>query len=314
MKKYVFGVDVGGTTVKIGLLTSDGSMLEHWQIPTVTENGGCRILPDISDAILHKINERKLEKEDIIGIGLGVPGPVFDDGTIHKAANLGWGVFNVKETLSDLTGLPVAVGNDANVAALGEMWRGGGVGYKNVVIITLGTGVGGGLILDGKILNGTHGSAGELGHIPVVDPENEPEACGCGKHGCLEQYASAEGVLRLTRRYLTSHPEIDSPLRSAQRLSSKVLYEAVRDQDPAALAITDQLYRYLGKALSMVGVVLDPECILIGGGLSNAGQVLLDGITKYYHQYAFPAVDPAVVHLASLGNMAGMYGSAKLLL
>lgn len=314
MKKYIFGVDVGGTSIKTGLLTTDGTLLEHWEIKTDTTQQGEHILPDICRTIEEKCSQRGISKEEVLGIGLAVPGPVCEDGTIYHAANLGWGIFNVEKTLADLSHLPVKAGNDANVAALGEIWKGGAEGFSDVVMFTLGTGVGGGIVLGGKILSGANGAAGEVGHIPVQEPENEPETCGCGKRGCLEQYASAPGLLRLTRRYLAAHPAESSVLRENANLTAKDVLDAAKAGDSAALAITNQLYRYLGKALAIAGVVLDPQCFLIGGGMSGAGEILLQGVRNYYKLYAFPAVPNAQVRLASLGNKAGMYGAARMLL
>ena len=198
MDKYVFGIDVGGTTVKCGLFTAEGVVLDKWEIRTNKENSGASILSDITNAINAKLAEKKIDKSDVLGVGIGVPGPVKGDGTVLSCVNLGWGVFNVNEKMSELIGLPVAAGNDANVAALGEMWKGGGQGYQDVVMVTLGTGVGGGIILDGKIWAGSNGAGGELGHM-IVNPE-ETDVCGCGGHGHLEQYASATGIVRMAKR------------------------------------------------------------------------------------------------------------------
>ncbi|MBO7601364.1 MAG: ROK family protein, partial [Lachnospiraceae bacterium] len=182
--KYVFGVDIGGTTVKMGLLSDEGKCLEKWEINTDKSNGGENILPDVAASIEAKLKEKNISKDDVIGVGAGVPGPVDSKGVVHKAVNLGWGTFDAAETLSKLTGLKAMVGNDANVAALGEMWLGGGIGYSDIVMVTLGTGVGGGIIIDGKIVNGSSGAGGEIGHMHMKD--DEEKACGCGGHGCLE--------------------------------------------------------------------------------------------------------------------------------
>ena len=198
MKRYAFGVDIGGTTVKMGLFETAGTLLETWEIPTDTSDNGKNILPDIAKAVSAKLEEKKLSPLDIEGIGMGVPGPIGPDGTVLKCVNLGWGVFNVEEELNRLTGFKVKAGNDANVAALGEMWQGGGKGFRDLVMVTLGTGVGGGVIINEKILAGTNGAAGEIGHIPMRD--DETECCGCGKKGCLEQYASATGIVRMTKK------------------------------------------------------------------------------------------------------------------
>ena len=195
MAKYCMGVDVGGTTVKIGLFEGEGSLIDNWEIVTRKDEGGSLILGDIAQSLKEKWEEKSIAKEDIIGIGLGIPGPITEDGTVLKCANLGWGVFNVAEEVSKLTGIKnVKVGNDANVAALGEVWKGGGKGYKDIIMITLGTGVGGGVILNGKILTGSKGAAGEIGHITVN--YEEEDTCGCGKKGCLEQFASATGIVK----------------------------------------------------------------------------------------------------------------------
>ena len=203
MKKYCFGVDVGGTTIKMGLFDTLGTVLDKWEIKTRTENNGENVLPDIAKAVNDKIAEKAIDRAEVAGVGVGVPGPVDGKGIVHRCVNLGWDVFNVNEKLGALLNLPVMAGNDANVAALGEMWKGGGQGYSSIVVVTLGTGVGGGIILDGKMLTGATGAGGEIGHIHVQD--DEPDACGCGNHGCLEQYASATGIVRLAKRALAGN-------------------------------------------------------------------------------------------------------------
>ena len=314
MKQYAFGVDAGGTTVKMGLFTTEGQLLDSWEIPTRKEDDGREVLPDIARAVQAKMQETGLDREQIEGIGIGVPGPVLANGTLLRAVNIGWETFNIQAELARLTGLQVKAGNDANVAALGEMWMGGGNGCPNMVMITLGTGVGGGVIVGGKILNGENGSAGEIGHIPILEPEEEPEACGCGKHGCLEQYCSATGVVRLTKRYLEAHPEVESTLRTDSGVTAKDVFTATAEKDAAAIAIADQMYRILGKALATVAAVVNPRCFVIGGGVSGAGKVLTDGIRHYYRKYAFPDMKDADFVLAALGNQAGIYGGVKLLI
>ena len=228
MSKYCFGVDIGGTTVKMGFFSAEGEVLEKWEIPTRTENGGENILPDVAKAVLSKMEEKGIQKEEVAGIGVGAPGPIDADGVVHVAVNLGWGTFSIVETLQKLTDLPVKAGNDANVAALGEMWKGGGQGYSNLVAVTLGTGVGGGIIVNGKMLTGAVGAGGEIGHIHVQD--DEPEACGCGNHGCLEQYASATGITRLANRKLAA-VDTDSVLRKGA-VNAKTVFDAVKAGDP----------------------------------------------------------------------------------
>lgn len=313
MKKYAFGVDVGGTTVKLGLFTTDGTLLKDWEIPTRKEMDGSRILTDISASILDRMKEESIAQDAVEGIGIGLPGPVLSDGTILKAVNLGWGVFNVEKALNVLTGLKVRAGNDANVAALGEMWKGGGDGCPNMVMVTLGTGVGGGVILGGHILTGVNGSAGEIGHIPVVEPEEEKEACGCGKHGCLEQYCSATGAVTLARRYLLANPEAETILKNDGQLSAKDIFDAAKQADPVALEVTEQYYRILGKALAGISAVVNPQKYVIGGGVSKAGTILTENLKKYHQIYAFHAVRDVEFSLAVLGNQAGIYGAVKLL-
>ena len=210
MKQYGFGVDIGGTTCKIGLFDMNGTILEKWEIKTNTENHGAAILDDVAAAVLGKLDEKNISKEEVQGIGLGVPGPVGPDGTVFKCVNLGWDVLNVEKELSEKTGIFVKVGNDANVAALGEMWQGGGKGHDNVVMITLGTGVGGGIIINGKIVAGSHGAGGEIGHITVNHDEIEP--CNCGQYGCLEQYTSATGIVRMAKRKLAKTQDATKPV------------------------------------------------------------------------------------------------------
>lgn len=314
MSKYCFGVDLGGTTVKIGLFSPKGEVLEKWEIPTRTENDGSKILPDIADAVLAKMTDRGIAKEEVIGVGIGVPGPVDDAGVIYRAVNLGWGVFNINETLGNLLGLPVKAANDANVAALGEMWCGGGKGCRNLVLATLGTGVGGGIIVNEKIVTGSKGAGGEIGHIHMVD--DEPDACGCGNHGCLEQYASATGIVRLAKRKLASTDE-ESALRAAQEadaLSAKAVFDAVKDGDKIACEIAEEFGMYLGKGLAMVAAVVNPEVFVLGGGVSKAGEILCEYVSKNFEKYAFHGCKNACFKLATLGNDAGIYGAAKLVL
>lgn len=311
MSKRLYGVDLGGTTVKMGLFDTEGNVITKWEIPTVKDHGGKHILPDIAESIKKNMTENNLSKDDVIGVGIGVPGPVDKDGVIYKAANLGWGVFSVRNTLSDLLdGIKVEAGNDANVAALGEMWKGGGKGHKNMVAVTLGTGVGGGIIIDGKILTGSTGAGGEIGHIHVED--NETESCGCGNKGCLEQYTSATGVVRLAKRRLAEDDKT-SVLRD-EDVNSKTVWDAVKISDSVAIEIANTFGKYLGKGLAAVAGVVNPEIFVIGGGVSKAGEILIDYIKPSYQKYVFNGSREVKFALATLGNDAGIYGAAKLVL
>ncbi len=314
MKNYAFGVDIGGTTVKMGLLEPDGTLCDTWEIPTRTENYGAFILEDIDESIQASIEKNEITAGQIIGIGMGVPGPVGSDGTVHNCVNLGWGTFNVEQEMQKLTGFKVKAANDANVAALGEMWMGGGKGYSDMVMVTLGTGVGGGIILDGKILAGSNGGAGEIGHIHVMD--DEPEACGCGNHGCLEQYASANGVARVAKNYLNEHADEPTVLHDVNidEITSKEVFDAAKNNDAVALKLVDDFGKMLGVALSQISCTIDPQAFVIGGGMSKAGDIVIEATRKYFVQYAFQAAKRTTFRLASLGNNAGIYGAVRMIL
>ena len=311
MSNYVFGVDIGGTTVKIGLFSTDGELLEKWEITTRTDDGGAYILSDIAKSIENKLAEKNISKEDVKGVGMGVPGPVREDGTVIKCVNLGWGVFNAAEELSSLIGLPVKVGNDANMAALGEYWQGGGKGFQNVIMVTLGTGVGGGIIINGKMLAGVNGAGGEIGHMTI--DLDEQDVCNCGKKGCLEQYASATGIVRLANKALNDSSK-PSKLREVKYISAKEIFDAAKSGDEIALSLVEEHGKRLGYALANVACVIDPEVFVIGGGVSKAGDILLNATKKYFQLYAFHACRNTEFHLATLGNDAGMYGGAASIL
>ena len=309
--KYGFGIDLGGTTVKIAYFDENGTMLDKWEIPTVTANGGTQILPDIAASVKGYLEKNTIPSDSILGLGIGVPGPVDGKGVVNKCINLGWGVFNIAQTLSDLTGFPVKAGNDANVAALGEYWKGGGAGCENMVFVTLGTGVGGGIVIGGHLLHGTHGSGAEIGHM-VLDPR-EPLACNCGKHGCVEQYCSATGIARIAKNYLAA-TEADSSLRALENVTAKDVFDAAKAGDAVGQEILDIFYDYMGQFLGSLCSAVDPEVVVLGGGVSKAGDVLIAGVEKAFHKYVFHAASGARFALASLFNDAGAYGAFKLAL
>lgn len=306
--KYCFGVDIGGTTIKMGLFTAEGELLDKWEIITRRENGGEKVPQDIADAIAKKCADKNIEKSDITGVGIGVPGPVRNDGTVMKCANLGWGIFNVNEKMSELTGLKCQALNDANAAALGELWRGSGKGFKNLVFITLGTGVGGGIVIDGKIIAGIHGGGGEIGHI-VVNPK-EDAVCGCGGHGHLEQYASATGIVRLAKKGLQDK-SVNTILREKEvELTCKDIFDAAKSGDAFANSLVDEMCSYLALALSGVAATCDPEAYVIGGGVSKAGEIITDTVKKHFYSNNMNVLTQSEFRLASLGNDAGIYGAA----
>ena len=308
--KYCFGVDIGGTTVKMGLFEESGTILDKWEITTDTSEEGKAVLPNIAASIEKKIEEHKLDKNDIAGIGAGVPAPVTTEGIVNGSANLGWKYKEVKKELEELTGLTSYIANDANVAALGEMWKGGGEGEKNMIMVTLGTGVGGGIIIDGKMLVGANGAGGEIGHLCVN--YDETDRCGCGNRGCLEQYASATGIVRLAKQKLGQ--EMRTTILNKEDVTAKDVFDAVKAGDEVAKEIATTFGRYLGYGLANLAAVTDPAVFVIGGGVSKAGEVLIPYIREPYMERAFFADKNVRFVLAKLGNDAGICGAAKLVL
>ena len=310
--KYCFGIDVGGTTVKCGFFDEKCNLLDKWEIVTDKSNGGANIIKDIAFTINNKLIERCIDAGSVTGIGVGVPGPVINKSTVNSCVNLGWGVTDVKSLLmAELKGLcgvniPVVVENDANIAALGEYVNGGGRGYDSLVMVTLGTGVGGGVIMNGRIVSGATGSAGELGHMPVV--YDETEYCNCGKKGCLEQVASATGIVRVARKRVGQEKIIN--WTGCEELTAKHVFDAMANGDSMAEAVIDEVCGYLSTALAHITCVINPEAIVIGGGVSKAGDVLIDKLVKYYKEKAFAGCRDTAIVLAVLGNDAGIYGAA----
>lgn len=314
MKPYAFGVDIGGTAIKLGLFQTDGTLLEKWQIPTRTQEKGTLVLPDVLKTVGVRMEQNGITWDNLEGLGMGVPGPVGDDGTVFGCVNLGWDVFNVPEKLYVLEPSlrKARVSNDVNAATLGELWKGGAQGKHSAFLVTLGTGIGGGLVINDAIINGVNGGAGEIGHF-CVEP-GETERCKCGGHGCLEQYCSATGLLRQAKKALEENPDTISVMKNNPALTAKDVCDAARAGDTLALDLLDGLGQRLGWALTAVAGTADPEVFVIGGGMSNAGKILLDKIEFYYRKYAFHAFRKTPFVLAKLGNNAGIYGCAKMIL
>lgn len=308
MKEYCFGIDVGGTSIKCGLFCTNGTLEEKWEIPTRTENQGEAILPDIAASILEKMREKNLSREVIAGIGIDVPGPVSETGELSCAVNLNWGYKHIPREMEALTGFPVKAGNDANVAALGEAWKGAAKGASHVILVTLGTGVGGGIVIDGKIVSGAHGAGGEIGHANIVS--DMEESCNCGNKGCLEQVAAAPGIVRLAKKELEKSAE-DSLLRTGE-VSAKAVFDAYKQNDKLAGRVVGTVCAYLGRALAIFACVTDPEVILIGGGVAKAGEPLIEALQREFQKAAFSPCKKIPIKLAKLGNDAGIYGAAKL--
>lgn len=309
--KYLYGIDIGGTTVKMGLFQEDGILKEKWEIKTRTEENGKYILGDIADSVKENMKQNEISTENLSGIGVGVPGAVLNFSKVNECVNLGWGSVDVAAQLSDAIGCPVRATNDANAAALGEIWMGAASDCKSAVMITLGTGVGGGIIVDGKIIDGSHGYGGEIGHM-TVDPEDD-RVCNCGKTGCLELYASATGIVYETKKAL-AQTEKESSLRSMDTITAKDIFDAAKAGDEFAKDQVKALGQKLALSSGNIALMVDPEVFVIGGGVSKAGQILLDAVEEYYKKYTFGKAQESKFVLATLGNDAGIYGAASLML
>ncbi len=312
MEQFCFGIDVGGTTIKIGLFHTDETLMKKWEIRTNKEDNGAHILQDISDAMKAEMEARGILPEQIRGVGIGLPGPVLPNGVVNHCVNLGWGMVPVETELSELFyNRPVKAGNDGNVAALGEAWFGSGKGYDDMVMLTLGTGLGGGVILGRRIVTGSHGAAAEVGHMPLYPKATKP--CNCGKTGCLEQIASATGIVNHTRELLET-TEIPSSLRGKENISAKAILDACQAADPLAEQVVEDFTDALGRGMAVIASVCDPQIFVIGGGVSKTGSWLMERLKKSYDKYVFFASRDALVVPASLGNDGGMFGAAALIL
>ncbi|MCM3002473.1 ROK family glucokinase [Priestia koreensis] len=314
-EKWLVGVDLGGTTIKMAFINYYGEILYKWEVPTDKTENGRKIPIQIAKAVVTKLEEINEPKSRLLGIGIGAPGPVnAANGSIDVAVNLGWKDFPLKDILEVEVNLPVVVDNDANIAAIGEMWKGAGEGAKELLAVTLGTGVGGGVIANGQIVHGANGAAGEIGHITSI-PEGGSR-CNCGKSGCLETISSATGIVRVALEEIanTSTPSVLRDLYNDEKhFSSKTVFDAVKENDPLALKVVDHVAFHLGLALANIANGLNPEKIVIGGGVSKAGDTLLKPVTAYFNKFAFPRVaDGAELTIATLGNDAGVIGGAWL--
>jgi glucokinase len=312
--RKLLGIDLGGTTVKFAILTEEGEVQQKWSIHTDVSDEGKNIVSDILKSFKHRLDMYGMSSEEFLGIGMGSPGTVdIEKGTVVGAYNLNWRTLqSVKEQMEAGTGIPFFIDNDANVAALGEQWKGAGVGSNNVVLITLGTGVGGGIVAEGNLIHGI-GAAGEIGHINV-DPNGYE--CTCGNMGCLETVASATGVVRLARDFSERYVG-DSRLKwmidDGQEVTAKTVFDQAKVNDPLANIVVDKFYFYLGLAVANIGNVLHPNTIVIGGGVSAAGEMLINGVETYFKKYAYPQIKSSTkLRLAELGNEAGVIGAASL--
>ncbi|KRM07619.1 glucokinase [Liquorilactobacillus ghanensis DSM 18630] len=316
MEKKLIGIDLGGTTIKFAILTLTGEIQQKWSIQTNILDDGSHIVPDIITSIKHHLKLYQMQPSQFSGIGMGSPGTVdLKNGTVIGAYNLNWKTLQpVKTAIEKELGIPFLIDNDANVAALGERWKGAGENDNEVVFVTLGTGVGGGIISNGKLVHGVQ-AAGEIGHM-IVEPNGY--LCTCGNHGCLETYASATGIVRVARDLAEEYAgpaKLKKLLDDGQDISSKIVFDLAKEADQLALMVVDQVCGYLGLACANIGNLLNPSFIVIGGGVSAAGEFLLDRVKKYFLKYAFPTVRTTTeLKLAQLGNDAGVIGAASLAL
>lgn len=317
LDKKVIGIDLGGTTAKIGILSQSGDILSKWELSTDISEEGTKIVPNIIQSIKAYLDSEKLSSEDFLGIGMGTPGTVNrKNGTVIGAFNLNWKTLQpIREQFESSTGIPFFLDNDANVAALGEQWKGAGNNEKNVSFITLGTGVGGGLVSDGTLIHGAVDAAGEVGHITVEPGGYE---CTCGKKGCLEQYASATGIVRLARDLAKEYSE-ESDLKtlvlSNDPLDSKAIFDAAKAGDTYANFVVDRFAYYLGLALGNIANILNPSTIVLGGGVSKAGEFLVEKVSKVVEEFTFPTIRSVTkIKIAELENDAGMIGAASLVI
>ena len=317
MYKKFIGIDLGGTSVKLAILTAEGDIQQKWTIPTNINDEGAHIVPDIVASIKHHLDLYKMTADDFQGIGMGSPGAVDREaGTVEGAFNLNWKTLQpVREVIEREIGIPIFIDNDANVAALGEKWRGAGADDRDVVFVTLGTGVGGGIIAEGNLIHGTAGSGGEIGHMTV-----EPGGfdCTCGKKGCLETVASATGVVRLARKHAEEYAgnsQLKFIIDDGQEITSKMIFDLAKEDDELAVLVVDRAAYYLGLACSHIGNLLNPAYIVIGGGVSAAGEYLLEQVRTYFADFTFPNVKKTThIKLAALGNDAGIVGACYLAL
>lgn len=316
MSKKLLGIDLGGTTIKFGILTLEGEVQEKWAIETNTLENGRHIVSDIVESLKHRLSLYGLTKDDFLGIGMGSPGAVDRTSkTVTGAFNLNWAdTQEVGSVIEKEVGIPFFIDNDANVAALGERWVGAGANNPDVVFVTLGTGVGGGVIADGNLIHGVAGAGGEIGHM-IVDPENG-FTCTCGNKGCLETVASATGVVRVARQ-LAEQYEGSSAIKAAidngDTVTSKDIFIAEEDGDKFANSVVERVSRYLGLAAANISNILNPDSVVIGGGVSAAGEFLRSRVEKYFVTFAFPQVKKSTkIKIAELGNDAGIIGAASL--
>lgn len=312
-EKIYIGVDVGGTTIKVGLCDAEGRLLHTYEGPTGTGQGTNVILQNIADYSRKIVEESPFAWEQVEGVGVGIAGFLdIPRGFVKFSANLYIENTDLKGFLEKELQKTVKVNNDANVAALGEAWAGAGKGVDDCVCYTLGTGVGGGIIIGGRIVEGFNSMAGELGHMSIV-PDLEAIQCGCGKMGCLETVSSATGIIRMAKDAVARGDR--TTLSEVENIMAKDVVDAAKAGDEVAKRIVSRAAYYLGKSMSTMAILLNPQYFIIGGGVSKAGDYLFDQIREVFEKYTLdPAKEGVKIVPATLGNNAGVVGAAGLIL
>ncbi|QKS73213.1 ROK family glucokinase [Paenalkalicoccus suaedae] len=313
-KDVVVGIDVGGTTVKLAFINLNGDIMTKWEIHTNRQEAGRYIVEDLATSVLEKAKEEQIDMSRVLACGVGAPGFIdVDHGVILEAVNLGWKDYEIQKELEALLAIPVVVDNDANVAAAGEKWKGAGENAENLLAVTLGTGVGGGIIAGGKIIHGVQGMAGEIGHITSI--KEHGSLCNCGKRGCLETVASATGIARLGLDSVQEHRigYLDEIFEEKGAITAKDVLDGAKQGDELAVEVLDEAMEHLGFALANLANSLNPEIIVIGGGVSKAGDFLIESLEKQFKRFAIPRIGrDTKLHIATLGNDAGVIGAAWL--
>ncbi len=309
---YYIGVDLGGTNIAVGVVTSDGNIKAKKSIKTGAARPFEEIFKDMADCILSLLNEQNISLDEVQSIGIGTPGSVnTEKGVLVYANNFKYGEnVPMRELLRKYIDKPVYLGNDANVAALGEVISGAAKGVKNAVMITLGTGVGGGIVINGEIYEGQYSAGAELGHMMLV---HNGEQCSCGRKGCWEAYASATALIRQTKRAMQAHPEsIMNQMTTIDAVNGRTAFDAMRKGDAAAKEVVDNYIIYIAEGLVDLINVFRPEVLIIGGGICNEGDTLLVPMRKFIneHVYGGSRNPEQVIKIAQLGNDAGIIGAA----
>lgn len=307
MKKYHVGIDIGGTKIKFGLFYKQ-ELIKLWEIETNTENNGENIINDTANSLIETLKLDDIKYYQISGIGIGIPGIVKNNEVIF-APNIFWKNKNIIKEMEDLTKIKnIKCINDANAATLGEQWKGNAKKYKNFVLITLGTGIGGGVIIDNKLYEGALGSAGEFGHLYSDDAKKY--MCNCGKCGCVELVASANGLPRIAESILDDLN--DCSIDRQKYESTKNIWTLVENGDNIATRVAEIFGKNIGIMLANISAILNPDAIIIGGGMSKSGPIVIEYIKKYFNEYSYKGCKNTIIEAASLDNKAGIYGLAKL--